>query len=97
MRAAPFFYLVQLFATAESLDQLASDEVHYPAGTAEPTHGEVATQAAAFFCSDDHGLDEDEIVDGVVKVWGPFYLDGGSVLKVEPSETGSDTGWDVVA
>ena len=95
---APFFYLVQLFAVEGALDQVASDEVHYPAGHAEPHADAVAAQAAYFFTSDEHGIDEEEVIDGVIKVWGPFYMDPGTetVVKVAPSEDVSETGWSVV-
>lgn len=79
MADAPFFFLVQVFATADALDFLASDEVHYEAGET-PDATKAAEQAGQFFCAEPHHLEEDEIEAGIVKVYGPFY-------KTNPLET----------
>lgn len=93
MRDAPFFFLVRLYATADSVDFIASEEVHYEAGKT-PDATQAAEEAGAFFTAEPHHVDEDEIESAVVKVWGPFYLDPLSVLETSlVADDESETGW----
>lgn len=92
MQTQAFFFVVHLLDASGG--RLASDEVWYEEG-GTPDATAAGEQAAAFFCSGEHGFTEEEVEDATLRILGPFTPNYDSALEMRVVQNDeAETGWE---